>query len=87
MLVQELTDALKAMPQNANILGVFITRVGEMSENRVQTYQIRILSQTLEGVKHTAEFVYSAFVQEKRVPPVEKPLTQKPFAGIKKLFT
>lgn len=86
MLVQELTDALKAMPQNANILGVFVQRQGEMSEKRIQAYKVRILSQTLEGVKHTAQFEYSAYVNEKKMS-AETPLTQKPFSGLKKLFT
>lgn len=84
MLVSELTDALKGMPQNANILGIFVQRQGELSEKRVQAYKVRIVSQTIEGIKYTSQLEYDSFVPEKKE---EKPLTQKPFAGLKKMFT
>lgn len=84
VIVSEITKALSAMPQDASILGVFVTRIGLMSEGRMQEYKVVIASKSPEGIEHAARFNYVTHVPERRE---EKPLTQKPFAGIKKLFS
>lgn len=83
MKVADLTAALETMPQEANILGVFVQRVGEMDATRLQEYKVRIVAE-MNGVKSTIQFEYAAYVQEKR--DNNAPLKQSPFSGISSLF-
>jgi hypothetical protein len=83
MKVSELTDALSKMPQDAKIFGIFVQRQGELSPEREQDYKVRIVSQDSNKTRYTAQFEYSAHIPENS----NAPLKQKPFAGIKKMFT
>jgi hypothetical protein len=82
MLVSDLTKALQAMPQDSKIMGVFVQRQGELDSKRIQNYKVRIVSTTESGMKNSAQFEYSAYIPEKKE---EKPLKQRPFAGLKPL--
>lgn len=83
MKVSDLTAALTKMPQDAKIFGVFVQRQGELSPEREQDYKVRIVSKDGNNVKYTAQFEYRAHIPENS----NAPLKQKPFAGIKKMFT
>jgi hypothetical protein len=83
MKVSDLTAALSKMPQDANIFGIFVQRQGELSPEREQEYKVRIVSQDNNKTRYTAQFEYRAYIPENS----NAPLKQKPFAGIKNLFT
>jgi hypothetical protein len=85
--VSNITDAIKTLPQDAAVVGVFVQRVGVMDANRVQEYKVRIVSE-LNGAKNTVQFNYKATVNEKKDSPDRgAPLKQNPFAGLKNFIT
>jgi hypothetical protein len=95
MIVQDVLNVIENMPKSAEIDGIFVTRRGNMDENRMQEFIVKITASTSEGARHTCQFSYGAYIKEdyprkKQVvdaPCVEEPLKQNPFAGIKGLFS
>lgn len=82
MKVSELTQQLQKVPQEWELLGVFVQRVGEMTPERQQEYKVRIVAENPlhKGAKTTVQFNYSSYVQEKKEQGTG--LKQRPFASL-----